>query len=242
MGERVLGLIPARAGSRNIPRKNIRSFLGKPLLAWSVEAALQDGTCDRVVLSTDDPEIADVGRGYGAEVPFLRPPALGADGTPTSLVVRHAVDWLQPTENWIPDYIIVLEPTSPGRQPFHICESIALLRKEGADSVASVTEVPHHYAACKQVKICGDGSLAGIDGTHPADMIHRRQDLPTCYAFDGAIFACRVKWILQESPTLWGDRVLAYKIDSRYSVDLDSPEDWVSAEARLRPLLLDRNP
>lgn len=238
MKDKVLGLIPARGKSRGIPRKNIQVFLGKPLLAWTVEVSLESGVCERVIVSTDDGDIAGIGRIYGAEVPFLRPAEFATDAASTAAVARHAVDWLSTNQGYLPDYVVVLEPTSPGRQPFHIRESLMLLRNGEADSVASVTQVPHHYVSSKQLVVGPDRLIVGVDGSHPRNMVHRRQDLPTYYAFDGMIFACHTKWILQDPPTLWGNRVLAYTIDYKYSIDLDRPEDWAAAEARLRSFLL----
>jgi CMP-N-acetylneuraminic acid synthetase len=233
----LLAFVPARAGSRGIPRKNAKPFLGRPLLAWSIDAALQSGVCDRVVVSTDDEEIAALARELGAESPFLRPAALAADDTPTAPAVRHALDSLREYEGWEPDTVLVLEPTSPSRRPEHVRGAAELLRESGADSVASVSAVPHHYVPSKLLRLAEDGSISALDGGHVADMTHRRQDLPVHYAFDGLIFGCAARVVLQEPPTLWGERVVGYVCDPAYAIDLDRPEDWVPAEARVRALL-----
>jgi CMP-N-acetylneuraminic acid synthetase len=131
--------------------------------------------------------------------------------------------------------VVVLEPTSPLRRPAHVREAAGLLGQ--ADSVASVSAVPHHYVPQKVVRIRDDGMLEALDGTHPRDLTHRRQDLPTHYAFDGLIFACTSDVVRSEPPTLWGDRVLGMRVESRYAVDLDRPEDWAPAEERMRAIL-----
>jgi CMP-N-acetylneuraminic acid synthetase len=236
MGE-ILGLIPARAGSRSIPGKNVKPFLGRPLLAWTIETALESKALARVVLSTDDAEYAAIGRAWGAEAPFLRPAHLAGDASPTAATVAHAVRWLGEREGWAPAHVMVLEPTSPGRRPFHVREAAALLAADRADSVASVSPVPHHFVPPKVLTRRADGTLVGADGTHPRDMVHRRQDLAAYYAFDGLVFGCRTELVLAEPPTLWGPRVVGYVVDARYAVDIDRPQDWAVAEARVRELL-----
>ena len=232
----LLALVPARGASVSILRKNARLFLGRPLLAWAVEAALESGACDRVVVSTDDEEIAEIGREAGAEVPFLRPAGLARDDTPTAPVVRHAVDWLA-EEGWTPAGVLVLEPTSPARRPFHLLEAAELLARPDVDSVASVSEVPHHYVPGKLLRLGDDGTIAGVDGTPVRDMTHRRQDLKAAYAFNGLTFGCKTRLVLADPPTLWGERVVAQVVDPRYALDLDRPEDWAPAELRMREIL-----
>ncbi len=233
----ILGIVPSRGGSKTIPRKNIKEFLGKPLLVWTIEVAKESGVFDRLILSTEDEEIAQTGRVFGAEVPFLRPQELARDATPTAPVVRHAVEWLSIHEGWIPQFVMVLEPTSPGRQAFHIREAATLLQTSGGDSIASISEVPHHYVPIKLLELREDGMINGIDGTPVRNMIHRRQDLPQYYGFDGLIYACKAELVMTEPPTLWGEKVVGYVVDSKYSVDLDRPEDWAVAEAKLREIL-----
>lgn len=238
MDERFLAVIPARGGSRGIPRKNIKEFLGKPLLAWTVEVARASGVFERVLLSTEDKEIARIGRAFGAEVPFFRPKSLAEDTAPTAPVIQQAVEWLKEHEGWTPDVVMILEPTSPSRRTFHIHEAARLLVTTDADSLASVSEVPHHYNPLKVLRRDERGQLVGIQGTHVRDMIHRRQELPTYYAFNGLIFACKTELVLRDPPTLWGDKVLGYVVDPKYGVDLDYPEEWALAEAKLKPILL----
>ena len=133
----ILGLIPARGGSKALPHKNIRQFAGKPLIAWTIETALACPMLDRTIVSTDDPEIADVSRHWGAEVPFLRPAELARDDTPGIEPVLHAVRWLGENEGYRPDYVMVLQPTSPLRTTEDIEAAIQLARDRQADGVVS---------------------------------------------------------------------------------------------------------
>jgi CMP-N-acetylneuraminic acid synthetase len=233
----LLALIPARGGSRGIARKNIRPFLGKPLLAWTIEAANASGLFERIVVSTDDEEIAQAARSAGANVPFLRPAELATDDAPTVVAVQHALRWLADHDRWTPEAVMVLEPTAPARRAFHIQEAAALLQRPGVDSVASVSEVPHHFTASKLLQLRPDGTMAGLNGTPIARMTHRRQELEKTYAFNGLIFACRAALVMQDPPTLWGERVIGYVVDRKYGVDLDEPDDWGWGEMRLRKIL-----
>lgn len=231
-----LGVVPARGGSKSIPRKNIAPFLGKPLLAWTIEAALKSGVAGRLIVSTDDAEIAAVARSLGAQVPFVRPAELAQDTTPTAPVIRHALDWCI-RDGFRPDFVMVLEPTAPARRPFHIWEAAGLLKSSGADLVASVSRVPHHYVPSKVLSLHADGTLTGTSGQTISSMVHRRQDLPAAYALNGLIFSCRTECLLADPPTLWGPRVQAYVVDPKYAIDLDEPDDWPVAEFRFQKLL-----
>ena len=232
-----VAIIPARGGSKGIPGKNIKEFLGKPLLAWTVEVALESGVFSRIILSTDDEEIARVGREFGVEAPFLRPAELAQDTALTAPAIRHAIEWLSDSEGCAAEYLMVLEPTAPARRPFHVREAAELLLDSGADSVASVSEVPQHYNPAKVLQLHSDGTLGGIDGTHIRDMVHRRQDLSPYFAFDGLLYACKTSVVLNDPPTLWGDIVHAYIVDQKYNVDLDTTEDWIIGEAQAADIL-----
>jgi CMP-N-acetylneuraminic acid synthetase len=232
-----MAVIPARGGSKGIPRKNVREFLGRPLIAWTIEVAQASGIFTRVIVSTEDSEIAEVARACGAEVPFRRPVELASAAALTAPVVRHAVEWLRDQESWVPAYVMVLEPTSPARRAFHVREAAAVIAESGADSLASVSLLPQHYHPQKVLRRHPDGTITGIDGTWIRDMIHRRQDLPEYYGFDSLIFACRTPVLLSDPPTLWGVRVVGYVVEPRYGLDLDRPEDWAPSEVRMREIL-----
>jgi CMP-N,N'-diacetyllegionaminic acid synthase len=206
----LLALIPARGGSKGISRKNARPFRGKPLVVWAAEAALASGVCDRIVVSTDDDEIEALALAAGADV-VRRPPEVAADEVSTAEVARHALDVLRER----PDHVLVLEPTSPARSSEHVREAAALLMCDQAESIASVSEVPHHYVPSKALQLGEDGAVVGVDGTSVARMTHRRQDLETVYAFNGIVFGCRGELLRP---------------------DRDRPEDWAPAETRVEEL------
>jgi CMP-N,N'-diacetyllegionaminic acid synthase len=232
-----IAIIPARGGSKGIPRKNIRPLLGRPLIEWTVEVALRSELFERVITSTDDPEIAAIARAAGSEVPFLRPRDLATDTASTASAVRHALLTLMQSSRLDAEYVFILEPTSPCRRVFHLHGAHELLLATGADSLATVSPVPHHFSLEKQLTLSSDHALYGANGTQVKDMIHRRQDLSTTYAFDGIVFACRPELPLSEPATIWGVHVVGYPTDPKYALDLDRPEDWPSAELRLQEIL-----
>lgn len=237
MGKNILGIITARGGSKSIPRKNIKDFCGRPLLTWTAEAGLQSGALTRFILSTDDQEIAEVAKDSGVEVPFMRPAELAEDKTPSLPVLQHAAMWLREQEGYSPDYMVLLEPTSPGRQPYHIKEAVELLLKTNADSIVSVAEVPGHHSPHWQFHVADEGQLELFTGGSIKNIIRRRQDLPKTYFRNGAIYAFRPELLFAADPSLYGDDTRAYIMDAKYSLDIDSPEDWVVAEALFKRLI-----
>lgn len=231
-------LIPARIGSVGIPRKNIKTFLGKPLIGWTIELANKCHFIERVLVSTDDLEIRDVASKYGAETPFLRPSSLARSETPTDDVVKHALQYLADAEGYSPNVILVLEPTSPGRQLHHLEATRDLFSNTSIDSVASISEVPHHYHPEKQLRLLPGSLIEGISGKHPSEMIHRRQDIAPMYAFDGVMFSCRREVLDNDGRTIWGQRSAAFVVEPEYVTDLDLPCQWSQAEEKLRNVLL----
>lgn len=230
-------IIPARGNSKGIPGKNMKDFLGRPLIYWTIEIAKESGIFDRVLLSTDDLKIAEIGLRFGAEVPFLRPSLLACDTASTDAVIRHALEYLKEHEKYECKWVMVLEPTSPSRRIIHIKESHYMLVHSGADTIASISKVPHHFLPEKLLSLGIDGEISGMNGTHPNQMKHRRQDLIACWAFNGLIFGCKTKCLLKPPHKLWGEKVIGYKINERYCIDLDLPSDWKPAEARFRNIL-----
>src|SRR3989338_213738 len=237
MKGRELGLIPARGGSKSIPKKNIKIFCGKPLIAWKIEAAIKSGVIDRLVVSTDDQEIAEVARRFGAEVPFLRPAELAEDSTPTLPVVQHALSWLHQKEDYNPDMAMLLEPTSPSVQPFHIREAIDLFIKTGADSVISMVEVPAEYHPYWQFTIGKNDRLSLFTGDSIGKTVSRRQDLPKTYQRNGVLYVFKPGLVFDSNPSIYGNNVHAYPMDPQYSSDINNPGDWVEAEAKMRTIL-----
>lgn len=228
----ILALIPARGGSKGIPRKNIRSFAGYPLIAWSIAAAIQASCVTRIVLSTDDEEIASVARAYGAETPFLRPAEFAQDQTIDLPVFEHALEWLKEKQGYQPDILIQLRPTSPIR-PRDCVDSAAkiLLEHEDADCVRGV--VPAGQNPHKMWRFAGESQpmkpLLQVDGiAEPYNA--PRQILPPVYWQTGHIDAIRVSTILQKK-SLTGDVIYPLVIDPRYTVDIDNLSDWAKYEA-----------
>lgn len=233
---KVIGIITARGGSKGIPRKNIKELLGKPLIAYTVEAAKESGVFDRLILSTDDKEIAEVAKHYGCEVPFMRPPELAQDSTPHLPVLQHAVRWLKDNENYFPDYVMIFQPTAPLRQAFHICEAAELLQKTGADSLVSVSEVPGHHNPHWQFRLDAENRIRIFTGEPFSQIIKRRQDLPKTYTRNGAIYLFKTELLFLPDPSFYGNDIRAYIMDEKYSVNIDGLEDWYKAEAALNGL------
>ncbi len=214
---RVIGLIPARGGSKGIPRKNLAPLGGRPLLAYTVEAALGSKALTRTVVSTDSPEIAEVARALGAEVPFVRPAHLARDETPMRDVVLHALG-----ELGVCDVLVLLQPTSPLRGSRHIDEAVRLLLDSGADSVVSVVEVPHQFRPGKLMAI-EDGRLVRLGWDAPD-----RHAGATVYARNGpAVLALRPERLGDD---LYGGVCRPYLMDMADSIDVDGPADLALAE------------
>ncbi|HEY9426012.1 MAG TPA: acylneuraminate cytidylyltransferase family protein [Gemmatimonadaceae bacterium] len=223
---RVLGLIPARGGSKGVPRKNARLLGGKPLLQYTAEAALASRLLARVVLSTDDPEIAEIGRRCGLEVPFMRPEELARDETPMIPVVQHALQALEVTDGEY-DAVCLLQPTCPLRGGEEIDACIDLLEESGADTVITVLHVPEEYNP--HWVYFADASGALRLSTGEATPIARRQELPAAFHRDGAVYVARREVIVQRG-SLFGDRVLGHVAERPHTVNIDGPADWRSAE------------
>ena len=230
----VLALVPARGGSKSIPRKNVMSFAGHPLLTYSIAAGLKARAVGRVIVSTDDAEISSVAREYGAEVPFLRPASLALDDTPDLPVFEHALAWLETHEGYRPEIVVQLRPTSPVRPPDCVDRAVeTLLAHPEADSVRGV--VPSGQNPYKMWRLTGDGRLHPLlpeEGFHePYNMA--RQKLPPTYWQTGHLDAIRPRIIL-EKHSMSGDVILPLLIDPRYTADIDSLRDLQRAEELLR--------
>lgn len=230
---KVLCLITARGGSKGIPRKNIKLLAGKPLIAYTIDAAKAAGVFDRIIVSTDDAEIADVAKQYGAEVPFMRPPELAGDTTPTLPVLVHALKWLKENESYEPDAVMLLQPTAPLRTPEHIREAVGLFTKSSADSVVSVSEVPGHHNPHWQFNLDNEQRISIFTGEAFKDIVKRRQELPKTYTRNGAIYLFKTLLLFAATPSFYGNDVRAYVMDDANSVNIDSPEDFALAEFRL---------
>jgi N-acylneuraminate cytidylyltransferase len=231
---RVLGIVTARGGSKGIPGKNLKPLGGKPLIAYTIEAAQASGALDRLILSTDAAAIAEAGRVLGCEVPFLRPAELARDDTPHLPVIQHAVRWMAEHGGYQPDAVMILQPTSPLRQPMDIRSSIELLEQSGADSVLSVSEVSAHAHPMRTLRVDETGAaVLFVTGAPVRQRINRRQDLPVAWVMNGAIYICRASVLFAGEPSLYGDRVVAYRMPAARAVSIDDIDDWVAAERAL---------
>lgn len=211
----LLALIPARGGSKGIPRKNIRPFCGKPLLQWTVDVALAAPSVDRIVVSTDDPETAEVALAVGAEVPFLRPPELASDTAPGIASVLHALEQLPEVS-----HVLLLQPTSPLRLVEDVEAIIALRRKAGRPAAVSVTPSKKHpsWIYCLSPQLQLEPLLS-----FPQAVC--RQQLPPTYSLNGALYLASRTYLEQERSFLTAE-TLGYVMPPERSVDIDSPLDW----------------
>lgn len=225
---KVLALVPARGGSRSIPRKNVKRFGGHPLIAYSIAAGLQARSVDRVIVSTDDAEIAEVAHSYGAEVPFRRPDELAEDHVTDLPVFEHALTWLAEHEDYRPDLVVQLRPTSPLRPRGCIDEAVAQLwRHKKADCVRSVTPSGQNPYKMWRIEEGVMIPLLGGEFDEPYNM--PRQVLPPTYWQTGHIDVIRATSIVNKH-TLTGDHILPYVISAGYAVDIDNPEEWEIAD------------
>lgn len=226
---KVLGLILARGGSKSIPKKNIKFLGGKPLIAHTIEKAKASKYIDRLIVSTDDQEIADVARKYGAEAPFMRPAELAGDAVQDYPVVVHALKWLQDNEQWRPDIIVHLRPTHPFRKIEDIDKSIKMLAEnDQADSVWTIGVPP--VTPYKMFFIDKNGFLKPIltiAGEKEAFNLPR-QKLPRVYNHYGQVDAIRYKTIMNKK-SMCGDHILPIILEGEI-FDIDSHLDWEFAE------------
>ena len=224
--QRCFALIPARGGSKTVPSKNIRLLAGKPLIAWTIETALASPSLDRVIVSTDDPEIAEISRTYGAEVPFMRPADLAGDTVPDLPVFEHAYKWFRGPENDPPDAVVWLRPTAPLRTVDDIEAALKLLVDSEADSVRSVCPVEHHPYWMQRL----DGNrLLPFDDQIEISKYYRRQLLPPAYRLNGAVDAILCRTAPSEGMLFSGD-MRGYVMPIERSLDVDTELDFALLE------------
>ncbi len=227
---KILAVIPARGGSKAIPGKNIRILGLKPLIEYTFDAAKASVLLDRIILSTDDKEIARIGKMNKIEVPFLRPAQLAKDTSPTLPVIRHAVKFLEENDNYRADMIVILQPTSPLRRSEHIDEALEILIDTKADSVVSVTELPHQHNPYSVMKI-DNGRL--IPFIEDGERYTQRQQKPLLYARNGAsIYAFKYETLINED-SLYGNDCRPYIMNKADSIDIDDVADFELAECVL---------
>jgi len=229
-GENILGLISARGGSKGLPRKNIKSLLGKPLIAWTIEQAFASKYLDRVVVSTDDKEIAEISKKFRAEAPFIRPKELASDKAQGIEVVLHAIDWLKKNDKRKQyDLIMLLQPTSPLRAKEDIDKAIKLLFLKKAKAIVSVCEVDHHPLWANTLP--EDGCMK--DFIRQVVLNRNRQELPKFYRLNGAIYIAYCDY-LQKQKSFFGKKTFAYIMSRERSIDIDSEVDFKLAEILMK--------
>ncbi|MDD2338553.1 MAG: pseudaminic acid cytidylyltransferase [Geobacteraceae bacterium] len=224
-----IAVIPARGGSKRIPRKNIKEFCGKPMITWSIEAALQSGCFDRIVVSTDDTEIAEVAQRFGAEVPFMRPAELSDDHTGTTAVIRHATEWFI-EQGQQPEQVCCIYATAPFISPEDIQRGLEILTATGSDYAFSVTSYP--FPIQRAIRLTPHGR---VEMFNPKEFNSRSQDLEDAYHDAGQFYwGCASAWLSEKkifssaaSPVLL----------PRYRVqDIDTMEDWQRAELMFKSM------
>jgi CMP-N,N'-diacetyllegionaminic acid synthase len=227
MKPEIVSIIPARGGSRGIPRKNVRLLCGKPLIAYTIEVALSSKLINRVVVSTEDKEIADISKEHGAEV-ISRPPELAQDDTPSLPVLQHAIKHLEEMEDYRPEIIVVLQPTSPLRIAEDIDRAIEEFLEAKYDSVVSVCEIEHPPQW--MYTLAGESLKPLIEG---GKKVVRRQDAPKVYRLNGAVHVSSRDTTMKENRIL-GRNTKAYIMPPERSIDIDTELDFKLAELLMR--------
>lgn len=217
----IIGLIPARGGSKRVLRKNIAICAGRPLLAWTAEAALESNALDRTILSTDDEEIAALGRELGLEVPFLRPAEIAQDEAPMLPVMRHALDWAE-QEGEAVEAQVLLQPTSPLRRSAHIDEAVEVFRESGAESLVSVVEIYHGHHPLVTYKLSERRLTPYFPGRDPVGAA-------PAYARNGPAILINRPGVIRRGERL-SDDLVAYVMQPEESVDIDTPFDLALAD------------
>lgn len=212
-----------------MPRKNIKMLGGKPLLAYTAEAALKAERLSRVILSTEDEEIAAIGRECGLDIPFMRPADLAEDATPTLPVVLHAL-MIMKRQGEIFDAVCLLQPTNPLRRAEDIDACVRIFENAGADSVISVLPVPTEFNPKWVYWSDSFGNLVLSSGEK--EPIARRQDLPPAFYRDGSVYVTRSQ-VIMERGSLYGEQIRSYVMNPAFSSNIDTEEDWIKVEKRL---------
>ena len=220
MNKTFLAIIPARGGSKRLPRKNILDLCGKPLISWSIEAALKSKYISKVVVSSDDEEILNISSNFGADI-IKRPYELANDTATTFDAIKHTIDNFEKY-----DYIVLLQPTSPLRNEKHIDEAIELLEEKQADAIVSVCEMDHSPLWSNTL----DSTLS-MNGFLKDEVLNKRsQDLEKYYRLNGAIYICKTDKLLEEESFLLKENIFAYKMNRENSIDIDEEIDFIIAK------------
>ena len=224
-GKRCLGVIPARGGSKRLPRKKIMMLAGKPLIQWTIEAGLESKAIDRLIVSTDDAEIAEVACACGADVPFMRPAELAADTSNSYVVLEHAYQTLREQGDDY-DYIVMLQPTSPLRTSVHIDGAAKLIEQKGADGILGLTEIAHPVQWCNTLP-----ESMEMSGFINASLYNSQsQQFEKRYCLNGAIYITSIDRMQVEKSHIYGRSMFAFIMERFDSIDIDSSVDFEMAE------------
>ncbi|WP_347175240.1 acylneuraminate cytidylyltransferase family protein [Polaribacter uvawellassae] len=229
---KILAIIPARGGSKGVPRKNIKLLVGKPLLEYTSAVALKSSLLSKTIVSTDDDEIISVAKTLGIETPFKRPVDLASDSASSLAVILHALEHFESKDIFF-DAVCLLQVTSPFRTVEFLDKAIQEFIKSGADSLISVQEVPHEYNPHWCFELDDTESLKIATGE--TEIISRRQDLPKAFHRDGSIYITKTK-ILKEKKSLFGDKISHIVSPKEFYVNIDTMDDWKKAEELVKHL------
>jgi N-acylneuraminate cytidylyltransferase len=229
---KVMAVIPARGGSKGVPRKNIAPLGGKPLIAYAIEVAQASTLIDAAIVSTDDAEIAVVARRHGGDAPFLRPAELAGDDSPDIGFLRHALEWVETNRGWRPDILVILQPTLPFRTVEDVDRALGFMIEQGCDSVRTLA-IPTHVTPYKMWFLDDEktGRMSPLLKTEYFDTLLTdvpRQKLRPCYWQPGVVIATRAKFVRQGR--VFGPDLRGVVVDIRHAHDIDEPEDLAYAE------------
>lgn len=227
----ILALIPARGGSKGIPGKNLISLCGKPLIQYTIDAAKKSKIITRTILSSDDDEIINYCKKQDIEVPFKRPEEYAEDTSSMIDVIYHAVRFLELKENYLPDYILLLQPTSPLRTENHIDEALTKLINSGADSIVSVVDVPHNFNPYSIMSLKDDYLIPHLEFDEKKNS---RQLKPKYFARNGAAIYAFTYDCLMNKNSIYGDKILPYFMKKEESIDIDEKIDLLFSETIIR--------
>lgn len=231
MIKKILAIIPARGGSKGIKNKNIKKLHKKPLLSYTAKAALNSKYFDKIVLSTDNKKIASIGVKLGFELPFIRPKELGGDDTPMFLVIKHCLNELKKTCKYEPDIIVILQPTSPLRSSTHIDSAIEMFLNNKADSLVSISEIPHTMIPYSAMRLTPKGYLNFF--LKYDEKKNLRQKKPKFYSRNGALYIFS-RECFEKKKSIFGNKILPFLISKENSIDIDDNLDWFIADSLLK--------
>ncbi len=233
----VIAIIPAKADSKRLPKKNLMPFAGKPLPVWAIKAAKGAKNIARTIVSTGDEEIAQMARDHGAEVPYMEPASFAAAGGDIEGLMRYAAQWLKDNEGQMPDALVLLQTTNPLRRSEDLDAIIEQFIKSGADSTLAVCRaLGNHNPHWMLVEDVQEGAKLFTGGAL-RDIPRRSDHLPACYFRNDVAYVIKPQNLFEDPPNLYGEKVDLYHMDEIFDADINTEEDWHIAESKMRRLL-----